>query len=457
MKIKLTLLMLLLTIPITSALPICLNDFIRGDADNSGSVNINDAVFILSYLFGQGQSPVCFDSADVKDDESISIADATFLLGYLFPNGNSPNNISQPFPNAGTDEICDGINNDNDAHIDEGCPYSTIWNGQNSQSQVESIEQIIKATDGTFWAVGNNNTHILVSRFHNNGTQIAKYGYNYSGITKGYGITQYPNGFAIVGETNNHGLVLKIDNSGNLIMSNIYQNSPIEKYNEIILTSDGNFLIGGRGYGYALIDQENVWVMKTNFFGGVLWSKNISNVGFDEIRSLVETSNSYVAGGVLTNSGTQNAFAMWMSKNSGNIVWNDSIYGVESEINNLYNDNGVVYGIGTKQNANKDIMVVNIISNGINWNLDYDFGVNEKGIDIAKKGTDKLVLVGDYESGGLHRLAMARIQTNGLLIDWSTIEKATTYIPKDMYYETPFATIGGGLTNGGYTLQQIFI
>lgn len=78
-----------------SAMPI---NFVRGDANADGGIDISDAITILSILFTPGTpAPVCTDSADVNDDGAFDIGDAISLLSSLFVFG-SP---SPPVPNPG--------------------------------------------------------------------------------------------------------------------------------------------------------------------------------------------------------------------------------------------------------------------------------------------------------------------------------------------------------------------
>ena len=61
-------------------------------------MDIADAIFILSYLFGDGDSPGCSDAADINADGGIDIADAVSLLSYLMGGGGPP---AAPFPSCG--------------------------------------------------------------------------------------------------------------------------------------------------------------------------------------------------------------------------------------------------------------------------------------------------------------------------------------------------------------------
>ena len=80
--------------------------FKRGDANADEELNIADAVFILSYLFADGDEPLCMDSADSNDDGQVNIADAVMLLSYLFGDEES---LPEPFSECGVDETPDGL------------------------------------------------------------------------------------------------------------------------------------------------------------------------------------------------------------------------------------------------------------------------------------------------------------------------------------------------------------
>jgi len=79
--------------------------FLRGDGNGDGTVNVADAVFTLSYLFSQGAGP-CPDALDANDDGSVDIGDAIYELGFLFSGGPPP---PPPFPNAGADPTSDPL------------------------------------------------------------------------------------------------------------------------------------------------------------------------------------------------------------------------------------------------------------------------------------------------------------------------------------------------------------
>ena len=56
----------------------------RGDCDDSGVVDITDAIFSLGVLFLGGDVPSCDDACDANDDGEIDIADPIAALVMLF-------------------------------------------------------------------------------------------------------------------------------------------------------------------------------------------------------------------------------------------------------------------------------------------------------------------------------------------------------------------------------------
>lgn len=84
--------------------------FKRGDMNADGSVNLQDPVLVLGFLFNQGAAPICPDSADANDDGSINLQDPVLILNFLFnfglpPEAPGPNNCG-PDVNVDTLDPC---------------------------------------------------------------------------------------------------------------------------------------------------------------------------------------------------------------------------------------------------------------------------------------------------------------------------------------------------------------
>jgi len=78
--------------------------FVRGDVNNDAIVDIADVIYLLQYLFNNGQSIPCPDAADPDDDGLINISDALYIALYTLAGGMAP---LSPFPDCGLEGIPD--------------------------------------------------------------------------------------------------------------------------------------------------------------------------------------------------------------------------------------------------------------------------------------------------------------------------------------------------------------
>lgn len=65
-------------------------DYLCGDPNRSGDVNISDVVFLVAYIFAYGPAPDPLASGDVDCDGMISIADCVYIVAYIFSYGAPP-------------------------------------------------------------------------------------------------------------------------------------------------------------------------------------------------------------------------------------------------------------------------------------------------------------------------------------------------------------------------------
>ena len=69
--------------------------FLRGDVDQSGDLQLTDAVAIFSYLFLGDREPACLAAADLGGTGEINLTAGVYLLQFLFIGGQAP---PAPFP-----------------------------------------------------------------------------------------------------------------------------------------------------------------------------------------------------------------------------------------------------------------------------------------------------------------------------------------------------------------------
>ncbi len=88
-----------LSIRLTGARPA--PEFVRGECNGDGSMDITDAVYSLDFLFRGGPEGNCRAACDAQGDGSVDITDAVYTLAFLFTDGRPP---PAPWPNCGSAE-----------------------------------------------------------------------------------------------------------------------------------------------------------------------------------------------------------------------------------------------------------------------------------------------------------------------------------------------------------------
>lgn len=137
--------------------------FIRGDFDESGSLQLPDAIMSLNYLFNQGAQPDCLGLIDANGDGSANLQDPIYLLNYLFNFGLPP---PAPFPNAGWPpvviDVCgDGVDDDGDG--DDCLTWEKI-HPYTLDPAHENLMSIIEVFD----AAGNSEGYLAVGGYNKN-------------------------------------------------------------------------------------------------------------------------------------------------------------------------------------------------------------------------------------------------------------------------------------------------
>ncbi len=62
-----------------------------GDANNDGTLNVSDAVWIINYIFVGGETPQPeFMQGDSNCDTAVNVSDAVYIINYVFAGGNAP-------------------------------------------------------------------------------------------------------------------------------------------------------------------------------------------------------------------------------------------------------------------------------------------------------------------------------------------------------------------------------
>ena len=84
----------------------CQPEFVRGDCNVDGIVNVADPIKITRMLFQGLPESTCLDACDHNDDGFVDISDVVFLVTYIFSEGDLP---PSPFFACGFDPTDDAV------------------------------------------------------------------------------------------------------------------------------------------------------------------------------------------------------------------------------------------------------------------------------------------------------------------------------------------------------------
>ena len=168
----------------------------------------------------------------------------------------------------------------------------------------------------------------------------------------------------------------------------------------LVQTSDGGYALAGwtRSFGAGAID---FWLVKTDASGNMLWNKTYGGTGYDDLYSMVQTSDGgYALAGYTQSFGTYGGFWLVKTDASGNIQWNktygttinDWAYALVQTVDGGY----ALAGIGFANLVKTDA------SGNMQWNKTYGSGYSESVLQsLIQTGDGGYALAGYTGSSGV--------------------------------------------------------
>jgi hypothetical protein len=292
-------------------------------------------------------------------------------------------NVIQPTPEggyivAGYGESVDGdlISNHGNSDVfvvKMDAAGNALWKKTYGGTEAEQAHAMIPANDGGYIIVGSARSKngdvtnhrlyddVWVLKIDGNGNLLWQKTYGGSGSEVAYSIISTPDNGYLVGAstdsrdgdvTNLHfdpnfpGAVddfwlLKLDISGNLVWQKTYGGNWDEVCYSVTRTPDGGFMATGfsnatttSGDVQTTRGDKDIWVIKTDAVGNLLWQKTYGGSKSDYARKVLSLADGYIlSGGTESNDGqvTGNHGSMdaWIVKIdlTGNLVWQKAFGG----------------------------------------------------------------------------------------------------------------------------------
>jgi len=176
-----------------------------------------------------------------------------------------------------------------------------IWEKSIGGPENEEAYSIIEARDGNYLISGgvessDSSGNVLIMLIDSDGNLIWKKNYGGNEFDWAHSSTiAHEYGYVIAGSTNSYGngqsvYCLKIKENGELIWNKTYTGTKDETAFSISSTSDSNYILVGRTESYNA-QQEDVYVIKINEKGELLWHQVINKASENIAQSVITSSD----------------------------------------------------------------------------------------------------------------------------------------------------------------------
>ena len=156
---------------------------------------------------------------------------------------------------------------------------------------------------------------------------VKHYGQNLLSVHPKDLISTSDGSYLVVGEVDSLGsdgdvdiFLLKLNSQGDTLWTMMYGGEFIESGSSVIEVDDG-YLIGGQTNSFGS-GGNDIYLIKTDFLGTVLWNKVLGSSDDQSVSSIVQTSdNGYILGGDFSVTKLDSVYNVEWSRNYGNVVF----------------------------------------------------------------------------------------------------------------------------------------
>ncbi len=265
--------------------------------------------------------------------------------------------------------------------------------------------EVVQANDGTYAIIGqtssmgNGEEDVLLIKTNDKGKELWRKSFGGPFNDRGLSITlANDGGYILIGRTeviNNEKAnvyLIKTDKDGNLLWEKTFGGDNLDIGESVIETKEGDIIIVGHTQSFATIDPNNpvississdIYFIKTNALGEVLVEETFGNIEQDIAYDVIETpEGNFALTGVTTDN--SDAYLLLVDKN-GKELWSKSYGGTFEEIGysiDLTNDGGfIIAGFKTITPTNSEIYLIKTDKSG---ELEWERLFGGKGLDMGR-------------------------------------------------------------------------
>jgi hypothetical protein len=244
--------------------------------------------------------------------------------------------------------------------------------GGTSGDQAYSVQQ---TSDGGYIVAGYTGSFgagygdiFLIKTDANGNVQWAKT-YGGTDLDWAYSVQQTSDGgYIVAGFTYSFGagswdiFLIKTDTNGNIIWAKTYGGTDWDVARSVQQTSDGGYIVAGRTGSFGAGDYD-IFLIKTDANGNIIWAKTYGGISYDRASSVQQTSDGgYIVAGWTYSFGAGGDIFLIKTDASGNVIWAKT-YGetggdYASSVQQTSDDGYIVAG------SNSDVFLIKTDANG---------------------------------------------------------------------------------------------
>lgn len=277
-------------------------------------------------------------------------------------------------------------------------------------------------------------------------------------IDAGSSVLQVSDGYVVVGATKSYGSgehdvwLIKTNNNGEEIWRILYGTKNDDFGNDVKQTDDGGFIL--TGYTERSETGKDVWLLKTDNNGELLWEKTFGNDNHDHGSEVVQTSDEgYIIVGNADHTGGPHG-DVWLIKtdSNGNKLWDKKFGGVGhnhgSSVLQTLDGGYIIIGSSfvNQETESYDLWIIKTDNNGeMLWDKKYHNASADFGCSIEETTDGNYIIVGVTESGaGYDKVWLIKIDNEGDIL-WDETYGETS---QDRAYSVQQTTDGGYILAG---------
>ena len=323
---------------------------------------------------------------------------------------------------------------------------SILWQKSYGGTSYDIGRSVQQTTDGGYIVAGETSsfgpdTDVWILRLDGNGGIQWQNRYGGSGDDIAYSIQRTSDGgYIVAGETTSFGalgvdaFILKLDTNGGVVWLRTYGGAIDDRARSIQQTPDG-FIVAGETNSFSAGDLD-IWVLKLDANGGVIWQKTFGGTKNDAAYSVQQTSDGgYIIGGKATPPGSILYDVLLLRLDArGNVVW-EKIYGggnndVAFSAQQTYDGGYIVAGQSSSfGNFFGDMWVLKIKSNGdIDWQKTYGGSGSNSANFILQNSDGGYIVAGEtsYFGAGNADVWVLKLDGNGNIGGGCSIPSTST-------------------------------